>query len=483
MRLKSISLRDFRCFEHLDVKLHPRLTVLIGDNGAGKTAILDAIAIGLSPVLRHLSSANQRLKGVRIKDSDFRLVGPEVRAGRERWNASDTTQIIVRAQDDLVWDVWQPSMAGKTPEEKFGEASLTSYLEKISGSLNSSEPELLPVFAYYGARRGYIKIPERLHSTQANYNYPTAALVDALEPLSDFKEMLKWFDAEEAAELRANKGRPNPEYMPSRALDAVRATIGKLLGGAYENPHFNRDHKLVVEPSGGGAPLQVSQLSQGYQSMLALGLDFARRMALGNPQLDYLEPSSLDKVWEAWSRLGQEAGYEDYSSESAPLMAPAIMLVDEIDVHLHPSWQQRVLDDLLKAFPATQFIVTTHSPQVLTSVDAECIRLIGPVLGDRADGIHIGIQTVDVQTRGVASSDVLARIMGVDPVPNVPEAKMLAQYHELIVQNLHNSDEGLNLRSALEAHFGSNHPVMLDCDRMIRLESMKKRFPNARRAS
>src|SRR5207253_9238385 len=104
MRLNKITLNNFRSFECLEVDLHPRLTVLVGNNGAGKTAILDAIAVGLSPVLRHLSSANQRLKGVGIKDSDFHLVSQESRSGRETWVASNTAQVILEGTGGLLWD-------------------------------------------------------------------------------------------------------------------------------------------------------------------------------------------------------------------------------------------------------------------------------------------------------------------------------------------------------------------------------------------
>jgi predicted ATP-binding protein involved in virulence len=191
----------------------------------------------------------------------------------------------------------------------------------------------------------------------------------------------------------------------------------------------------------------------------------------------------LGKLLDAWSVTDPTLKLLDNFSIAPSLMAPAIMLVDEIDLHLHPSWQQRVLDDLLRTFPATQFIVTTHSPQVLTSVDAECIRRIGPMNDTDTGEQRLGNQKVQWQTRGVASSDVLARIMDVDPVPDVPEAKKLAEYHDLIVQNLHESEEGQILRSALEAHFGATHPVMLDCDRMIRLETMKKKLPLVKRTS
>ena len=89
MRLKSVTLNNFRCFEHLKLELHPQLTVIVGNNGAGKTALLDGIATGLTPVLSHLSSANQRLNGRGIKDADFRIEATTGRGGKTQWAKAD----------------------------------------------------------------------------------------------------------------------------------------------------------------------------------------------------------------------------------------------------------------------------------------------------------------------------------------------------------------------------------------------------------
>lgn len=490
MRLKQVTLVNYRCFERLEIDLHPRLTVLIGVNGAGKTAILDGIATALSPVLRHLSTADQRLsaRGVGIKDTDFRIVPWERRGGKERWGASDFAQVIVETTSGLKWDYWKPSSkAGKEPPDKVGESALAGHLTKILESLKSADPGLLPVFAYYGAQRGRIKIPERLRSSTESYGQPTSALVNALDSLSNFEEMLKWFDFEEANELRANKHLNPEEYRPSAALEAVRFAVKTLLGGDYQNPCFNKDHKFVLESAEGGKPLQVSQLSQGYQSMLALGMDFARRLALGNSHLKYdlggdqadldhqgFAPigsrgsSALESLLEELKALGWQPG-SDGLPDSAPLIAPAVMLVDEIDLHLHPKWQQRVLDDLLRAFPTTQFIVTTHSPQIVTTTPNECIRIL-------RDG---GIESECQQTRGVSSADVLASVMETNPVPAIQESAWLSRFLALIQQGLQDSDEGLQLRKRLVEHFGERHPEMLDCERMIRLEAFKRKLPTS----
>jgi len=502
MHLKKVTLTNFRCFQKLEVELHPRLTVLVGENGAGKTAILDGVAAALSRVVRYLSSANQRLtaKGVGIKDTDFRIESWESRGGKERWGTSDYVQVIAETTPGIQWDYslgreetipefqWDYSR-GKA-QNTIGESALASYLGKVLESFKTAEPKLLPVFAYYGAQRGRIEIPERLRSSKENYGHPTSALVDALNSLSDFKEMLKWFNIEEANELRANKGRMSENYEPSSSLIAVRHAVEALLGGTYRNPYFDKNHKFVLESAEDEKPLQVSQLSQGYQSMLALGMDFARRLAIANSHLEYSLPSNffafpedlIDLLIAKSLTLGWQAD-NDGPPPPAPMMAPAIMLVDEIDLHLHPTWQQRVLQDLMRTFPLTQFIVTTHSPQVLTTVPSESIRVLHNELNPDTGQLESWLETPQQQTRGVSSADALASAMAVDPVPDVPESAWLSQYRALIQQGLQDSAEGLALKEKLLVHFGECHPEMLDCERMIRLEAFKRKLPTSGKTS
>jgi predicted ATP-binding protein involved in virulence len=445
MRLSKVSLVNYRCFERLDVELHPRLTVIVGTNGAGKTAVLDGIAAGLTPVLRHLSSANQRLsgEGAGIKDTDFRLVLREGRAKAERWLAADHALINVHTTDGLEWDYWRPSAKGGEPKQKVGEAALASRLKEIGDSLSEGLPRLLPVFAYYGARRGHIEIPERLRATKENYGHPTAALVGSLDSMSDFKEMLKWFDAAEAAELRANKGARPEDFVLSPALEAVRHAVTALLGGAFENPYFNADHRFVVERVDSGAPLQVGQLSQGYQSMLAMGMDFARRLALANPHMDYADNATTQFATKELPELGWTGEHELPSA--APMVAPALMLVDEIDLHLHPTWQQRVLDDLMRTFPGTQFIVTTHSPQVLSTVSRDHIR----VLTQREDGQHAALKP-DFSPLGHEAGDALAKVMGTHKYPPLSLQEDIRAFEKLIRAGMETSPEAADLRATLD---------------------------------
>jgi predicted ATP-binding protein involved in virulence len=151
-----------------------------------------------------------------------------------------------------------------------------------------------------------------------------------------------------------------------------------------------------------------------------------------------------------------------------------IVLIDEVDMHLHPAWQQTVLASLKEAFPRIQFIVTTHSPQVLTSVSAECIRLLQRDVDAASGKQKTIVRQFYVQTQGVASSTILAEVMGTDPIPDVEPAHWLSEYKALIEQGLNEVPDGSALRSKLEDHFGKAHPLLLECDRLIRLQSFRK---------
>ena len=174
---------------------------------------------------------------------------------------------------------------------------------------------------------------------------------------------------------------------------------------------------VVSVKSGSGKPetLALDQLSGGYRIMLALAADLARRMAQGNPHQDN------------------------------PLTSEAIVLIDEVELHLHPSWQQRVLADLLRTFPNAQFIVSTHSPQVLTTVRPEHIISL-----QREDG-HIVAGQATAATYGAEAGDVLSTVMGVgERPPGNKFVKLLEKYRHLIGHDQGESEEAVSLRQKLE---------------------------------
>ena len=173
-----------------------------------------------------------------------------------------------------------------------------------------------------------------------------AALKDALAARPSFPELFTWFYAKENDELREQKQHRDSDYQ-RRDLSAVRGAIASMLDGVTD-PRVEMDplrfSVSVGSEEGSSTTLELDQLSGGQRAVLALAADLAWRMAQGNPHLD------------------------------EPLRSEAIVLIDEVELHLHPSWQQRILNDLRRTFPNAQFIVSTHSPQVLTTVEPRAHR-------------------------------------------------------------------------------------------------------------
>src|SRR5262249_37770750 len=160
----------------------------------------------------------------------------------------------------------------------------------------------------------------------------------------------------------------------------------------WGNIDWDQDQGCVVAEHGSHGRLPLVALSSGVRNMVALTADLAHRCARLNPA------------------LGEDAARD----------TPGVVLIDEVDLHLHPTWQQKVVALFQNAFPRIQLIVSTHSPQVLSTVNVDSIRLI-----KLRDG-HGQVETPQFQTKGVESADVLAAIMGVDPIPTVEEAKWLS---------------------------------------------------------
>jgi predicted ATP-binding protein involved in virulence len=155
--------------------------------------------------------------------------------------------------------------------------------------------------------------------------------------------------------------------------------------------------------------LTLNQLSAGYRNMLALVMDFARRLAQANPHLEN------------------------------PLEAEAILMIDELDLHLHPTWQQKIIPDLRKVFPNTQIIATTHSPEIVTTVDRDQVWILE----------NYQIKACPEPTKGRQSSDIVCDVLGLNSLrPDTEESRTLAALFEAIDNE--NLEEAKRLQHKLQ---------------------------------
>ena len=442
MKLERIHLHNFRCFERLTVEFDPKLTVIVAENGSGKTAILDAVATGFGRYLTKLGKRGQALKQSDIRITDKEQLAPfsAITVAAAKTNGSEP--------ESLVWSLTRKRDPASKIDTSFpGTRALDQFALQSLQRQHQGTIFLFPLLVYYGTNRAVLS--EGQYSKSAAKKFaPLDALDGALESTSRFQSAFAWFQAMEDRDYSL----PQLKY--------VRTAVEKFFFFSHA-PHQEHSlpilfshlrtqkhpSRLVIDrlmPDGVTRTLQISQLSDGYRTMLGLVMDLARRQA----QAFANSPNIV-------------SGFQAF---------PCIVLIDEIDLHLHPAWQQTVLSSLQKIFRGTQFIVTTHSPQVLSTVKRESIRVIGP----DATGKIIAAPPL-AMTYGEPSGDVLHSVMRVDPQPPVDEKPNLQKLTEWVDQGQYATNEAKALMQSLASALGEQHPQLQRLVRSIqRQEALKK---------
>lgn len=425
MKLKQMHLYNFRCFSELSIAFDDQLTVIVAENGAGKTAVLDAIALGLGRYLTRLPGVSGRV----AKDTDLRVSnlerqepfmmlgwkaevsGKEISwsGGRKRDGSISVSQI-----ERLIKDKYKFLL-------KHGGKEISDFALNIVKQESEGENVFIPVVAYYGTNRALPPEIKRRRGFKKNFSR-FDALSGALEPDSRFKSAFEWFNAMEDLERRERENKRNFDYrLPE--LQWVRNAIEKMLNGYLAEPRtLVRPLRFVIDKvnaDGSRQTLRISQLSDGYKIVLGLVMDLARRMVEANPNP------------------------EQFSNVTSPLELPAIVLIDELDLHLHPRWQQQILGDLIRVFPNTQFIVTTHSPQVLTTVAKENIRQ----LGSDEQGAYARMPPFSPLAHD--NSDALAKVMETHSQPSLPLQEVISEYELLVRAGQEESEQAAALLAIL----------------------------------
>ncbi|GAB3124133.1 AAA family ATPase [Novispirillum itersonii] len=439
MILASLTLSNFRRFPSLRMEFHPQMTVIVAKNGLGKTSVLDGVAIALGPFVGAFDFG--RAPQIDRHDARFRRRkdGPEVMPQypvEVTASFSDPALTVTRA------------LTGPKSRTTVKEAQALAALgEDLQQQVRAGSDVVLPLVAGYGTARLWKtqKAPDRKRLVSEDR---TVGYEDCFSSTSNYAQCQAWMTRATMAMQQERMTGDGAVWADRLAAveDAVDAVLAQE-GWSRFHYSFSYEELVMFSPATGTMP--VTLLSDGVRAMVALVADIAFRCVRLN------------------GFLGRRAVTE----------TPGIVLIDEVDLHLHPAWQQQVLSALRRAFPRIQFIVSTHSPQVLSSVQADCIRLLTEEYDSDSGDWSSTVRQGFAQTLGVASSDILTAIMGVDPIPPVPEAEDVARYAALIRQDLHRGEEGRDLRARLIGHFGENHPVVQDCDRWIRLQTFKNRRP------
>lgn len=482
LRLSQVRLVNFRGFKELEIDfpLNQKSTVIVGNNGCGKSSVLTAArkcfsylnsaittnSINGDPIAEldisqgedfssvvvtlslggesqfkislnrahRFSGINKKsdLKGARDLSEIFKLAASHEKgfplpllASYSVDRAIDVTTEDIESSlelsnEDYIWDQhkgYQKSLTGKADfklffrwykelveRENSGNSDVRSIKSKIEGKKSDLESPIL---------KQLLSLDEAKDKAQSIIN--------------NYKEEIKNLEGSLHDLLREKTSRN------SKLLLVVEEAIYSFLPG-FSDLSIRRD-PLDMVISKKGQTLSVLQLSQGEKSMLALVADIARRLTLLNP------------------------------NSEKPLSGSGIVLLDEIDLHLHPSWQQRVIKQLESTFPNIQFIITTHSPQVCHTIDSENIWVLKE---GRKYSAPKGV-------RGALSSWVLKSLFEVDNrPPDDKYTKILKEYRELVYSDDYDTEPAQEMKSILADHFGSSADFLVELDMYIENREWEK---------
>lgn len=333
MRLDHLRLKNFRGFANFEVTLDPRMTVLVGDNAAGKTGLLEGAAVGLGGYLRGIRGAHDR----HIRPVDVRRVVYE-HGGLPDLQQQYPVEVSCRGTLDARAAAWTRTLTGPDGRTTRVRAkAIENLASRLQDQVRAGEPVGLPLLCYYGTQRLWLQHKET--SAKANIGTRTDGYLDCLDPASNHRHLTAW--VRKQALVAAQTGVTLPHFA------AIEIAVCDCLQGAAAFWYDLQHEELRIRWQDGKLT-SFDQLSDGYRNLVAMVADMAWRCAVLNPHL----------------------------AADAARQTSGVVLIDEVDLHLHPRWQARVLDDLLRAFPLLQFVTTTHSPQVIATCRPEWIRVL-----------------------------------------------------------------------------------------------------------
>jgi predicted ATP-binding protein involved in virulence len=404
MFVTQLQIRAFRGIESLDLRFQPGVNVIIGINGAGKSSILDGLATSLftldPKISRHFPNAQSVKTNHTQSSCEIQLSTDHHGDGSLFWTIEHNSST---ARSNLV-DVFVK----------------TDFPNVEISKLNHS-------YAYYPTRRYFPQ--ELLFAESANEELDVRHLQMSQQAVYehqiDFSNFFTWFKEREDLE-NEKRLEDNPSYR-DRQLEAVRNAIPQFLPG-FSHLRVRRTN-LSITVSKNDQELSINQLSDGEKSLLTMVADIARRLAIHHPGLEN------------------------------PLQGTGVILIDEIDAHLHPQWQRRIVSTLQTTFPNCQFILATHSPFIISDLPPESIHL----LSQTADG-NVIAQHPNVSL-GRDINQILELVMGVPERPDW-SGDGLRRLFRLIEDG--DLEGARQVKIELEQQMGTNEPDVMKAGAMIR---------------
>jgi predicted ATP-binding protein involved in virulence len=419
MLINYLYIQNFKGFEQREISFNPGFTVVIGDNSLGKSSLLHALQVALGAYLQCLP-----IPASAVYRRQFRKQEVFVRwSESERdYNAKEQDTLIkVFAQFNNDQIEWTRVMLanGTTSHSRKYVGELTDAVSALLEERKQVNRALLPVVASFGTERTMAqqrkgkRAQERRSRMEKGY---LAALSDKVD-FDGVKEWLHNYDSE----LKYDR-----EFEGTReaVFEAIAVAIPYLEDVGF-NAHYGELEAVVKIDNKDFGRRTHSNMSDGLIAMLNLVAELAFRCVILN----------------------------GYLGSDAVIQTKGVVLIDELDMHLHPNWQRHVVKDLKQAFPNIQFVVTTHSAFIVQSIRAEELIIID-------DEIQKGVDPFRKTIEAVAADE-----MGVENVPRSIEflkmQEVAQEYFELIQEGGTSGNDARvnqlrNQLNELEERFGED---------------------------
>lgn len=458
MYLERLTLCNYRCFESLQIDFHPELTVLVAPNGGGKTTVLDAARVALWPYVKGFDLGSQTGKGATIQIRDVRLaqsesnMEPQLPSRIEahgRWGAELSNRTWVQTRERVRRNTNTRSDAETR--------RLTAFAGQLEQQVRGAAGQItLPLVSYLGTSRlwfegRFTSVAQDVTLNASDYSR-TSGYLDCLSYSSSFKAFTAWYGwifrsyrEEQIQALEQERSLSETGQRFATVIDVITRAVDALVReatGWHGLEYKASQHQQLVMHHQQFGRMPVDMLSDGVRNAIAMVADLAFRAYKLNPHLGV----------------------------NVALQTPGIALIDEVDMFLHPSWQQIIAGALRSAFPRLQFIVTTHSPQVLSTVRRENIRVFGP----DPHGNIVAAEPM-ASTYGEPSGDVMQSVMLVDPQPPVAEKADLQRLTEWVDQGRYQNAGVIQLMDRLVEALGEQHPQIQRLRRSIRRQEILNR--------
>ncbi|MHB8126435.1 MAG: AAA family ATPase [Desulfitobacteriaceae bacterium] len=418
MILKSVTIENFRGIKRHSFEFDNKFNLIIGNNGMGKTAVLEAVAIGLGGFLVGVDDVTT----IHFTPDDVRSIGHLVGDGSydiEYFTPTVVSCVANFADEEIEWN------RSKSSQKKTTRTVTTRNISKYATTLTKNKNNVFPIISYQSAGRMWTQKRDKWEDVFKGNYLRNVGYTDCLASESNIRMLTNWCQRMEYTAYQ--KKSKVAEY------ESVKQAVCKFMD-VLENTdtkstifYDERTGELVYFFNDEALPLRY--MSAGYLSLIGMVADIAYRMAVLNPGLK-------NEVTERTS---------------------GIVLIDEIDLHIHPKWQWRIAEALMQTFPCVQFISTTHSPIVIASCKNK--KVISLFDADaRTPAIELDAEYIK-SPYGWRVNDVLNTFMGVDE--RSPEVKpQLEEIKQLSIKKIKNqlSDQESNKLNQLKDDVYSNLP-------------------------